>query len=148
MRVEAKTRLYPNATRAITEPTVSPETRIWTALVTSVDLAFLAERPISVLGALGAPVALQHAVHDVGVGALAGLQGRAHELRGTGREAAERGAPFVTELIAGVGGGRPRLALEGDDDEVVLGLGEVALLGEAERHRREFEGANGLEGVD
>src|SRR4051812_40728915 len=33
MRVEAKTRLYPKATRAMTDPTVRPETRIWTRSV-------------------------------------------------------------------------------------------------------------------
>src|SRR5881227_3737904 len=157
MRVDAKTRLYPKATRAMTEPTVRPETRICTRSVInyrvsqirerdepSMDLALLRESPVGVLGALRPPALGEHGLHDVGLRSLVSFERGTHQLRGTCRVAGELGGPLVAELIGRRRVRRPRLPLEGHDDHVVGGLGQVPVLGEAVRARGETQRTGGL----
>src|SRR4051812_46899717 len=171
MRVEAKTRLYPKATSAMTDPTVRPETRIWTRSVmgrsrscagaescdevshggecgaASMDLALLGQGPVRVLGALRAPALAEDGLHDVGLGPLVAGERGTHELGGTGRETGEIRGPLVAELVRRGGRRRAGLALEGDDDHVVGRLRDVPVGREAVGARREAQWARALDGL-
>src|SRR5947208_13744636 len=103
----------------MTEPTVRPDTRIWTKSVTSVDLAFLRECAVGILGALRPPALGEHGLHDVGLGPLVAFESGTNELGRPRRIAGEVGAPLVAKLVRRRGRCRARLALEGDDDYVV-----------------------------
>src|SRR5437764_68076 len=73
------------------------------------DLAFLREGAVWVLGALRAPALGEHRLHDVGLRALVSLEGRTDQLRRTSREAGEVGAPLMAQLWSPVPPGDPKM---------------------------------------
>src|SRR4051812_17835472 len=79
----------------MTDPTVSPDTRICTrSVMSSVDLALLGQGPVRVLRALRAPTLVDHRLHHAGLGPLVGLERGTHQMGGPGREAGEVRAPL------------------------------------------------------
>src|SRR3954451_20761251 len=102
----------------MTEPTVRPDTRIWTRSVisvhpppglNSVNLALLRQRAVGILRALGAPALIHHGLHDAGLGLPVAFEGGAHEVRRARGIAGEVRGPLLAELARGVRGRRTGL---------------------------------------